>query len=162
MSAYISASDAATWLTAHVTFIDEWTAATTKQAAALEEASDHIDTLLLRGHKYDPAQAREFPRYPEKASYAGMPDSDYFWYNYGIPDYSIVPQCVKDACCLEALAILEWGNSFRRKNQEQGVKQIQLGSGSGLTESYGAHGILLSEKARAKLKEWIAGTVGAV
>lgn len=143
MTPYISAADASAWLEAHVVHIDEWTNSP-KQAAALEEASDHIDGLMLKGRRYRSDQAREFPRV------------------LGSADESAVPQEVKDACCLEALAILQWGDSWRRRNQEQGVKQVQLGTGAGLQESYGPCSKLLSKKAHELLKFWIAGAVDVI
>lgn len=161
MTAYISTDDANAWLAAHTAHIDDWTANESKQAAALEEASDAIDALALKGQRYSDTQDREFPRIPDRVARVISCDSEANFQGVSV-DYSVVPQEVKDACCLEALAILQWGNSFRRKNQEQGVKQIQLGSGAGLTESYGACSKLLSKKAREELKFWIAGAVEAV
>lgn len=161
MTAYISVTDATAWLTAHVTHIEDWTNNSSQQAAALEEASDHIDALMLKGQRFSDTQDREFPRIPDRAARIVYCGSEANFQCAGV-DYSIVPQEVKDACCYEALAILQWGNSFRRKNQEQGVKQIQLGAGAGLTESYGPCRKLLSTKAREKLMFWIAGAVEAV
>jgi hypothetical protein len=158
MTAYISTDDATTWLTAHVTHIDDWTNNESKQAAALEEASDAIDSLPLKGQRYSDIQEREFPRIPDMAARVYSYDSEA--YVQGPPiDYSVVPQEVLDACCLEALAILQWGNSWRRKNQVQGVTQISLG---GVQESYSSSCKLLSKKATEKLRFWIAGAVGAV
>ena len=159
IDAYIQVSAAQTWLAAHVVDIAAWTAGSASQAAALVEASDHIDALPLKGCKYadNVSQSRAFPRYPDRAGQAIGGDETTFQ-----SDYSAVPQEVLDACCLEALAILQWGSSWRRKNQEQGVTQVQLGSGSGLSESYDSCSKLLSKKATAKMQGWLAGMVEAV
>lgn len=154
MAPYISVSDATAWLTAHVAFFSAWTNATADQkSAALEEASDNIDSLALKGQQYDPGvQAREFPRYPDRAAYS----SEY------TADYSEVPQAVLDACCLEALEILKQGSSGRKDLREQGVKQYSIGGK--LSESFGDAPVpkLLSRKARDKLRFWMGGMVEAV
>lgn len=154
MAPYISVSDATVWLTAHLPFISAWTSASADQkAAALEEASDHIDSLPLKGQQYDPdVQAREFPRYPDRAAYS----SEY------TADYSEVPQAVLDACCLEALEILKQGASGRKDLREQGVKSYNIGGK--LQETFGDAPVpkILSGKARDKLRFWLAGMVEAV
>jgi len=60
---------------------------------ALRQATRAIDRQLLTGRKTNPEQELAFPRYPDTE----------------------VPEAVKEACCEEALAILESGNSQRRK-----------------------------------------------
>jgi hypothetical protein len=62
---------------------------------------------------------------------------------------------VKLACLEEAIAILEWGESWRRKNQEQGVKQVQLGSGAGLSETYHMPATMLSFRAKQIMRRYM-------
>lgn len=157
MSAYIALADAKTWIAAHVFACSDWTAASDSQKTiALEEASDHIDSLLLVGARYTDTQAREFPRWQELGP---VPEEATFQSDY---DFSVVPQCVKDATCLEAVEICRWADSWRRHNQEQGVKAMTI---DGVTENYrdgaGAEG-LLSKKARRVLQGWIAGAVEGI
>lgn len=160
--AYMSIPAADAWISSHVVLHTQWDVATDAQkGAALVEASDAIDSLPLKGCKYSDNQTQEraFPRYPDRAGQAIGGDETNFQSDI---DYSDVPQEILDACCLEALAIMQWGASWRRMNQEQGVKQVQLGSGSGLSETYDSCSRLLSKKATAKMRDWIAGVVEAV
>ena len=162
MTAYISVQDASAWLAAHLTSYSAWTDNPSKQAVALEEASDHIDALPLKGVRYG-SQDREFPRF-DPALYQANPDALYLT----AYDPSAVPQEVKDACCLEALAILEINLTSDRlerlKLQQQGVVSMDYG---GTLESYtpGAdrrYNGLLSKQAYDLLRFWIAGAVEAV
>ena len=85
-------------------------------------------------------QTNQFPRYPDME----------------------VPQTVKDACCEEALAILERGNSQRRRLQQEGVQSLSVG---GLSETYvaGARGGgLISQEAKELLRPWLLGAVRIV
>ncbi|MCZ7403350.1 MAG: hypothetical protein O8C67_00270 [Candidatus Methanoperedens sp.] len=106
IDAYIQVTAASTWLAAHLVDYASWTAATSDQkAAALIEASDHIDSLSLKGLRYSDPQDREFPRIPPNAAYSGLvPEEVYF---QSEPDWSETPQEIEDACCLEALTILD-------------------------------------------------------
>ncbi len=163
MTPYISVSDATPWLAAHVAFISAWTNASSDQkAAALEEASDHIDSLALKGQKYDPdTQEREFPRYPDRAAY-NSEHYRYGWSLYNTTDYSEVPQEVLDACCLEALEILKQGASGRKELREQGVKSFSIGGKLQETFEDAPVPKLLSRKARDKLRFWLGSLVEAV
>lgn len=62
------------------------------------------------------------------------------------------------ACCEEALALIERGNSQRRRLQEEGVQAFSLGN---MSESYmpGAGKGLLSVMAKELLRPWLAGSV---
>ena len=163
IDAYIQPTAAATWLTAHVVFLAAWTAATNDQkAAALVEASDHIDSLMLKGYRYanKETQIREFPRIPDRAAQVIPYDSEINFQSE--EDYSEVPHEVLDACCLEALEILKQGNSQRRENQEQGIQSQNI-AGSSVSYVPGAgQQTLWSVRARKKLAHWIAGSVEAV
>ena len=103
---------------------------------ALQQATRAIDRQLLRGRKTNPEQELAFPRYPDTE----------------------VPEAVKEACCEEALAILESGNSQRRKLQQEGVQSFSLGNMSE-TFAAGAGKGLLSQEAKELLRPWLLGGV---
>jgi len=90
----------------------------------------------LTGRKTNPEQGLAFPRYPDTE----------------------VPEAVKEACCEEALAILESGNSQRRKLQQEGVQSFSLGNMSE-TFAAGAGKGLLSQEAKELLRPWLLGAV---
>ena len=95
-----------------------------------------IDRLPLKGWKSQEAQALAFPRYPDAE----------------------IPETVKEATFEEALALLERGNSQRRKLQAEGVTSMSLG---GLSETYAprAGKGLLSQEAKELLRPWLLGAV---
>ena len=103
---------------------------------ALKQATREIDRQPLKGRKTDTTQTLAFPRYPEME----------------------VPGAVKDACCEVALALLERGNSQRRKLQQEGVQSFTLGN---MSETYitGAGKGLLSQEAKELLQPWLLGGV---
>ena len=103
---------------------------------ALRQATKAIDRQLLRGRKTETGQALAFPRYPDTE----------------------IPEVVKEACCEEALAMLERGNSQRRKLQQEGVQSFSLGNMSE-TFAAGASKGLLSQDAKELLKPWLLGSV---
>jgi len=117
---------------------ESWSGAdseTTKEKA-LKQATRAIDRQLLKGRKTNPEQELAFPRYPDTE----------------------VPEAVKEACCEEALALLERGNNQRRKLQQEGVQSFTLGS---MSETFtpGAGKGLLSQEAKELLKPWLLGSV---
>jgi hypothetical protein len=103
---------------------------------ALRQATKEIDRQQLRGRKVNSGQALAFPRYPDTE----------------------VPEAVKEACCEEALALLESGNSQRRKLQQEGVQSFTAGN---ISETYmpGAGKGLLSQEAKELLRPWLLGSV---
>ena len=101
---------------------------------ALRQATKTIDRQLLRGRKTETGQALAFPRYPDTE----------------------IPEVVKEACCEEALAMLERGNSQRRKLQQEGVQSFSLGNMSE-TFAAGAGKGLLSQEAKELLRPWLLG-----
>ena len=109
--------------------------ASTKEKA-LRQATRSIDRMPLMGKKTDLHQPLAFPRYPDTE----------------------IPEAVKEACCEEALALLERGNSQRRKLQQEGVQSFTLGN---MSESYaaGAGKGLLSQEAKELLRPWLIGAV---
>ena len=103
---------------------------------ALRQATRAIDRQLLKGRKATDTQELAFPRYPDTE----------------------VPEAVKEACCEEALALLERGNSQRRKLQQEGVQSFALGN---MSETYaaGTGKGLLSQEAKELLSPWLLGSV---
>lgn len=103
---------------------------------ALRQATRSIDRMPLRGRKTDLHQPLAFPRYPDTE----------------------IPEAVKEACCEIALALLERGNSQRRKLQQEGVQSFSLGN---MSETYaaGAGKGLLSQEAKELLQPWLIGAV---
>ena len=120
---------------------DAWAeAADADKEKALVMATKAIDRQRLNGRKTNPSQPLAFPRYPDAE----------------------IPQKVKDACCEEALAILERGNNQRRKLQQEGVVSFSVG---GLTETFVASargGGLISQEAKELLRPWLLGAVNIV
>ena len=103
---------------------------------ALKQATKEIDRQPLTGRKTADDQALAFPRYPDEE----------------------VPEAVKEACCEVALALLERGNSQRRKLQQEGVQSFTLGN---MSETYapGAERGLISQEAKELLRLWLLGGV---
>ncbi|HHX28567.1 MAG TPA: hypothetical protein GX716_06080 [Firmicutes bacterium] len=137
MPAYATTEEANTYFASRL-HIEAWMRASTcDKGKALDMATRAIDRTPLKGVKASYDQANQFPRYPDAE----------------------VPQAVKDACCEEALALLERGNSQRRKLQQEGVASFSVG---GLSETYvaGARGGgLISQEAKELLRPWLLGAV---
>ncbi len=117
--------------------VDAWAEASdADKDKALAMAAKAIDRQPLRGRKTDPAQEVAFPRYPDTE----------------------IPKEVQEACCEEALALLERSNSQRRKLQQEGVQSFTLGN---MSETYapGAGRGLLSQEAKELLRPWLLGAV---
>jgi len=116
---------------------ESWSGADSEtKEKALRQATRSIDRMPLRGRKTDLHQPLAFPRYPDTE----------------------IPEAVKEACCEEALAILESGNSQRRKLQREGVQSFTLGN---MSETYiaGAGKGLLSQEAKELLRPWLISAV---
>lgn len=163
---YLTAAEAGEWLGEHVVDIAAWTANSTKQTVAIEEASDAIDALPLRGIRTSSDQEREFPRIPEAA--ARVVPCDEMNFQSATIDYDEVPSEVLAAVCLEALAILEEIGAGDRKQrrilQQQGVVSATYSTTS---ETYSegsgsANRGLRSKRAFALIRPWIAGSMEAV
>ena len=138
ITAYVTTEEAAAYFAGRL-HVDPWNdAGDAEKTIALTMATRVIDRLLLKGRKTDPDQGLAFPRYPG----------------------ADVPVAVKDACCEEALALLERGKSRRRVLQAEGVISVTVGS---VSETYAAGGAarlgLLSLEARALLRPWLLGAV---
>lgn len=121
------------------------------RAKALQMATAAIDALPLRGRKYmlDGSQVRQFPR-----EYRDGYDMD------ELTGDAKVPQVVKDACCMEALALLQFfadtDRIDRKVMAEDGVKSYNLGGvyaeNLGLSNADKHHGLISSEAYRLLAK----------
>ncbi len=139
-------------------YTDAWNTATPEQKEkALKQATRAIDRLPLIGRPVDLAQPLAFPRC--YLAPGAPPSERRFDLPAGWWCETEVPQAVKDATCEEALALLERGNSERRRLQQEGVTSMSLG---GLSESYapGAGRGLISVEAQELMRPYIAGAVG--
>jgi hypothetical protein len=107
----------------------------TEKIKALQEATRRIDSLPLRGRKYDrsvvagvPAQYLQFPRIIDGVTV-----------NYNeLTGIAIVPLDVMWACIEEAIAILSDGPGGRWDLQKQGVQSFSLGGKLSETFATGA------------------------
>ena len=119
---------------------EAWANATeSDKRKALVMATKAIDRQPLKGRKTDKEQPFAFPRFPDTE----------------------IPTVVKEACCEEALSLLERGNSQRRKLQQEGVQSFSLGN---MSETYaaGAGKGLLSQEAKELLQPWLIGAVNII
>ena len=116
---------------------DAWAEASdADKEKALTMATKAIDRQPMSGRKTVSSQPLAFPRYPDTE----------------------VPQAIKEACCEEALALLERGNSQRRKLQQEGVQSFALGNMSETYVASAGRG-LLSQEAKELLRPWLLGGV---
>jgi hypothetical protein len=147
-----------------------WSLSTTTsaiKAKALQEATQIIDSLPLAGYRFESEYIKNGAQYDlnqdgltQTLQFPRVIDGVTVSYDYGT-DLPIVPQSIKDACCWEALAIVETSNSTatskRRGLQQQGVKSFSMGD---LSESYSGvsiesqHG-LQSDKAYKLLRKFL-------
>lgn len=155
MAAYVTVADAATYFATRL-YVSEWQKATpSDKAAALAMAQRTIDAQPLIGVRATTTQTDAFPRvYTVRVDrYNGLEGSTID--TAAVTD-TVVPQCVKDATCEEALAILKYGDSERVRLQEQGVTAASRGD---LHEVYAERHGLLSPQARELLRPWLLGVV---
>jgi len=129
-SSYLDAASADTLAASRPTNTAWAAASSVEKLAALEEATRRIDSMILRGQKYDSDQALEFPRIIDGVV---VGDED---------QAAVVPDLVKRACLEEAIAIIDRTSSTdkteRRSLQEQGVRSYSLGGGYSETFSLSA------------------------
>ena len=155
MSAYVTLTEASTYFATRL-YTDEWDEAIASQrTAALTMAQQAIDALPLIGVRATTTQTDAFPRcYTIRFDrYNGLEGSTI---DTSVYTDTLVPQCVKDAVCEEALALLKYGDSERVRLQEQGVTAASRGD---LHEVYTARHGLLSPQARDLLRPWLLGVV---
>jgi len=139
MGMYCTIEEASTYFAGRL-YADAWIRATdAEREMALKQATKEIDRQPLTGRKTADDQELAFPRYPDEE----------------------VPEAVKEACCEVALALLERGNSQRRKLQQEGVQSFTLGN---LSETYapGAGRGLLSQEAKELLRPWLLWAVNII
>lgn len=147
-SSYLDAASADTLAASRPTNT-AWEAATaTAQLAALEEATRRIDGMVLRGTKYDPDQALEFPRIIDGVT-VGNADQD-----------AEVPTQVLWACLEEAIAIIAAGSGSLKDLQEQGVSSMSIGGKLSYTFIAGAgNSGLQSAAAKRYMRKYIGAEV---
>ena len=164
MAAYITPALATVYFATRL-YAEKWTAATAaEKLAALTMAQQAVDAqpyigirasvVLAPGYGYSATNENAFPRYYEvrRNTFSGSPA---IFESVPVTDL-IVPQCVKDAVCEEALALLRFGDSERIRLQGQGVTSASRGD---LHETYAPRNGLISLEARALLRPWIMGVV---
>jgi hypothetical protein len=136
---YVNLEDANEYFSSRL-HADAWAEASdADKEKALAMATKAIDRQPLSGRKTVSSQPLAFPRYPDTE----------------------VPEAVKEACCEIALALLERGNSERRKLQQEGVQSFTLGN---MSEAYapGAGRGLLSQEAKELLRPWLLKAVNII
>ena len=147
-SSYLDAASADTLAASRPTNT-AWAAATDAQKlAALEEATRRIDSMILRGTKYDSDQALEFPRIIDGVT-VGNADQD-----------AEVPTPVLWACLEEAIAILAAGSGSLKDLQEQGVSSMSIGGKLSYTFIAGAgNSGMQSAAAKRYMRKYIGAEV---
>jgi len=138
-NSYIAVADADTYFGDRL-YTTDWDDATPdQQGQALIMASKAIDRLQLAGIKTDSSQDLQFPRDLQDGNDA----------------QTAVPQPVLDACCEEALALLQFDPSDRQERLRQGLKSVSAGD---VTEAYwaaGARQVMLSAEAYELLQAYL-------
>ena len=137
MAAYVTVSEADDYFETHLahSFWDSLSA--DEKLRALTTATRRIDAQWLVGERYDEGQDLAFPR---------------------TMDGDEVPERVKDACCEEALFLLEG----RAEAVERGVQSVRAGDAS---ETYSAEALRsasrhgLSSTAKRLLFLWLKKSV---
>ena len=165
-SSYLDAASADTLAASRPTNT-AWAAATSaEKLAALEEATRRIDSMMLRGVRYEEkyienwvqkdsnsdglTQTLEFPRYIDGV----ICDWD------AGTKLPIVPNQVLWACLVEAIAILAAGSGSLKDLQEQGVSSMSIGGKLSYTFIAGAgNSGLLSATAKRYMRRYIGAEV---
>ena len=164
MAAYITPALATVYFSTRL-YAEKWTAATAaEKLAALTMAQAAVDAqpyigirasvVLAPGYGYSATDVNAFPRYYEVRR-DPLYGTGFTFESIPLTDI-IVPQCVKDAVCEEALALLKYGENERVRLQEQGVTSASRGD---LHETYAPRHGLLSPQARELLRPWMMGVV---
>ena len=164
MSLYVTVVDATTYFTTRL-YTKEWVDATAQEKlAALTMAQAAVDAqpyigirasaVLAPTFGYSATDVNAFPRYYEvrRDPFYGTGPA----FNVVPVTDLIVPQCVLDAVCEEALALLKYGENERVRLQEQGVTSASRGD---LHETYAPRAGLLSPRARELMRPWTMGVV---
>ena len=147
-SSYLDAASADTLAASRPTNAAWSAASSVEKLAALEEATRRIDSMILRGNKYDSDQALEFPRIIDGVT-VGNADQD-----------AEVPTPVLWACLEEAIAILAAGSGSLKDLQEQGVSSMSIGGKLSYTFVAGAgNSGLQSAAAKRYMRRYIGAEV---
>jgi hypothetical protein len=155
MAAYITPALATVYFATRL-YAEKWTASTAaEKLAALTMAQQAVDAQPYVGVRATTTQTDAFPRcYTVRSDrYNGWEGSTL---DMDVYTGTTVPQCVKDATCEEALALLRFGDSERIRLQGQGVTSASRGD---LHETYSPRNGLISPEARALLRPWMMGVV---
>ena len=147
-SSYLDADSADSLAASRPTSVAWAAASSAEKLAALEEATRRIDSMILRGTKYDSDQALEFPRIIDGVT-VGNADQD-----------AEVPTQVLWACLEEAIAILAAGSGSLKDLQEQGVSSMSIGGKLSYTFVAGAgNSGLQSAAAKRYMRRYIGAEV---
>ncbi len=148
-SSYLDAASADTLAASRPTNAAWVAASSVEKLAALEEATRRIDSMILRGTKYDSDQALEFPRIIDGVTVGSNADQD-----------AEVPTQVLWACLEEAIAILAAGSGSLKDLQEQGVSSMSIGGKLSYTFVAGAgNSGLQSAAAKRYMRRYIGAEV---
>lgn len=166
-NAYISLEDAVTYFNERL-HVDVWDSATEdNKSRSLIMATRHIDRLHLSGRKKDYSQALAFPRcYPpglfSLIEYVGnLPEPAGDGY---VCDLTI-PQVVIDACCEQALFLLELTDYelYRNKQHVLGIVGGSVGSANEYAGQSQAQtnrkSTVICTEARELLRSYLTGSV---
>ncbi len=147
-SSYLDATSADTLAASRPTNTAWAAASSVEKLAALEEATRRIDSMVLRGTKYDSDQALEFPRIIDGVT-VGNADQE-----------AEVPAPVLWACLEEAMAIIGAGSGSLKDLQEQGVSSMSIGGKLSYTFIAGAgNSGLQSAAAKRYMRKYIGAEV---
>lgn len=147
-SSYLDAASADTLAASRPTNTAWAAASSVEKLAALEEATRRIDSMILRGTKYDSDQALEFPRIIDGVT-VGNADQD-----------AEVPTQVLWACLEEAMAIIGAGSGSLKDLQEQGVSSMSVGGKLSYTFIAGAgNSGMQSAAAKRYMRKYIGAEV---
>ena len=133
IEAYISYTDAETYFASRFDS-DIWDDATeTNQKKALIAASKKLNLLRYKGYKAENDQTLEFPRYlhPNYLSKHTYTDAiNLVSINGKQFIYLDIPTELEEACCEEAITLLEFASDVHLKNQLLGIKSVKIGGES--------------------------------
>lgn len=129
-------------------YADEWNGANDIiKEKALKEACKRINRLVFKGEKADEAQLLAFPRIMPMFNRVGV---------IGFTEDTGIPKEVKAAQCELALYLIKYGNTTRKRLQEQGVNIIDIGM---VRETFKQKNPLGCDEAWELLKPYLAGCV---
>jgi hypothetical protein len=153
---YISYDDAVSYFQNRLGS-EKWDSASeTNRKKALVMATKMIDSLRFKGFVCAQDQDLQFPRYihPNYLSKHTYTDKiNLVNVNGQQVIYIEISTELEEACCEEAISLLEFQNSVHLKNQQLGLTQVKMGTESA---SYGPTGNeLLSQRALQLLDKYL-------